>query len=158
LWYELPADKTDATNFANFKLTFFSSDFIVPSNWVLIATHNLDNQLLKLGTGELMAKGTLKSLPSVRRGGQAQAPDLVAGVIPSGFNEYIDFNGTWAANITLPTQGRYVGDIFVVDHEAGFNTTIAITNTSMTVPFVATTVNNGAAFIWVGLKWALLTN
>jgi hypothetical protein len=156
LWYELPADKTGSTNFANFKLTFFSSDFIVPSNWVLIATHNLDNQLLKLGTGEFMAKGTLKSLPSVRRGGQSQNSDLVAGVVQNGFSEHIDTNGSWTSPLTIPVAGRYVGDIFTFNHQAGFDTAISITNTTMTVPYLVTTAKAGASFIWLGTKWAFM--
>jgi hypothetical protein len=86
----------------------------------------------------------------------AQPANLVAGVVPTGYKSYFDADGNWAATFTLPTTAR-IGDIFTFNHTATLNTNIAVTNTNMATPYVATTINKGAAFIWLGSKWALIT-
>jgi hypothetical protein len=45
-------------NSGNFRLAGFQSDFIVPDNWVMIATYNPDISTVKIGNGQILARGT----------------------------------------------------------------------------------------------------
>jgi hypothetical protein len=45
-------------NSGNFRLAGFQSDFIVPDNWVMIAAFNPDIGTVKIGNGQILARGT----------------------------------------------------------------------------------------------------
>jgi hypothetical protein len=45
-------------NSGNFRLAGYQSDFIVPDNWVMIAAFNPDISTVKIGNGQILARGT----------------------------------------------------------------------------------------------------
>lgn len=88
-----------------------------------------------------------------------EAGDITAtGQIPNGYNSFHDSNGNYVNTVTLPVSGMYLGQIFIIDHDAAFNVIISKDNTNMSADLTVKANNEGAAFIWLGNKWGLLTN
>jgi hypothetical protein len=154
VWYELPANRASASLPVNFRTTLYTADFTVPNNWVLIASHNADYGVVKLGTGDSLYPNTLKSELQVRAGGTVQAGTVAGGIIPRGYSVYADANANWNPNITLPSVANRTGDIFTINHTASISSSVLTTYTNMTTPYVLTLNNRGAAFIWLGSLWS----
>jgi hypothetical protein len=56
LYYILNPGGSNSNN-DNFRLAGYQSDFIVPDNWVMIATYNPDIGTVKLGNGQILKQG-----------------------------------------------------------------------------------------------------
>jgi hypothetical protein len=65
-------------------------------------------------------------------------------------------NANWSPNIVAPV-GQFIGQKFIYRHFAGFNSTLAITNTNLTSPLVLV---NGKSFVadWEGSRWVQSDN
>jgi hypothetical protein len=51
LWYEIPYGSTGASVPSNFRITNYSSAYVVPNNWVLLCIRNPDAQTVEWATG-----------------------------------------------------------------------------------------------------------
>lgn len=100
------------------------------------------------------SNGTLKKGGAVNLAYSSTAP---GGQIPVGYNAYRDVDGFYHSTITLPSSGSFVGEIFTFNHLATFNTTISTTNTNMSSSLLVTSSMGGAAFVWSGSRWMLIT-
>jgi hypothetical protein len=80
--------------------------------------------------------------------------------IPNGFNTFLNKDGEFAIEITLPVQGNFIGEVFTVSHQHSNSLQhldIHITNTTMAEKLTIFPPDGGAAFVWTGLKWNKIT-
>lgn len=82
--------------------------------------------------------------------------------VPNGYNTFVNSDGDIAMTLTLPTTGNYIGEIFTISHlstQSGITPilTVTTTNTSMTSQLQITNAMGGAAFVWNGHFWQLIT-
>lgn len=108
-------------------------------------------ELVRLIRGERAVASVITNAP----GGVIPATVTVEGVvIPT--DTYVDFNGSYASPVTMPVPA-YNGQRLVINHLAGLDTSIAITNTSMLAPVLLTATRRGAEFVAIGSQWHLVT-
>lgn len=55
LWYELPFRSTSSSIPGNFRVSHYTSDFVVPNNWILVCLRNSDTGLIHFATGDKVA-------------------------------------------------------------------------------------------------------
>lgn len=68
LWYELPYGSSNTSVAANFRVTSFTSSFVAPNNWVLLAFYNSDSARIEFATGENVEPGYSSDIYNI--GGQ----------------------------------------------------------------------------------------
>jgi hypothetical protein len=109
-------------------------------------------------TGEVIDCGSIVPQPKVTTAG-----NVASYQIPQGFNTFLNTVDDFAIRITLPTSGNYIGEIFTVSNKlnaAGDSEQTAYiktTNTTLAADFLLTNAVGGAAFIWNGHFWQLIT-
>lgn len=67
LYYELPYGGASASIPGNFRVVNFTSNFVVPNNWVLIAVRNLDAAAIEWATGEVVDPGFDSDSPVLKQ-------------------------------------------------------------------------------------------
>lgn len=100
LWYELPSNRLAGFNAANLRVSSFTGDTIIPSNYVMVAARNGDIGTVKFGNGQIVAAGANTNL--------AQGADfwLDGGKV----NNVLTANGTirYTNNGELTWAGRLI--------------------------------------------------
>jgi hypothetical protein len=76
-----------------------------------------------------------------------------AGQLPPNTTLYIESIGLRVSPLTLPTQGRYIGDMLIFQKNHPTNTTIRRANTGQPSDKIVTAAEKGAAWIWNGIAW-----
>ena len=56
LYYILPTARTSVP--ANFRFVSYSQNILIPDNWVMVATFNFDSKAIKIGTGQILTRGS----------------------------------------------------------------------------------------------------
>jgi len=57
LYYILPIGSSNGTVNANYRIVQYAAGFVVPENWILLASQNCDDGTLRLGTGTILQSG-----------------------------------------------------------------------------------------------------
>lgn len=83
---------------------------------------------------------------------------VMAYQVPDGVNIFTNTPGDFTMELTLPVNGKYIGEVFTISHDVVVNDlAVKATNTSMTQDLIVTKEAGGAAFIWNGHFWQLIT-
>jgi hypothetical protein len=116
------------------------------------------NLELTTTTGEVIDCGSVTPEPKI-----VTSNNNAIYQIPQGYNTFVNSENDYAIRITLPTSGNYIGEIFTVSNklmtagDSEQSAYVMTTNTSMDSDFPLTNAVGGAAFLWNGHFWQLIT-
>jgi hypothetical protein len=96
-------------NSANFRLAGYQSDFIVPDNWVMIATYNADISTVKIGNGQILGRGynTNPTIELYRDRGMPNILMTLSGIASLDSTAFLK----WTSKFTIRGGGRGIGTI-----------------------------------------------
>lgn len=111
---------------------------------------------LEISSGKLRATG--QAAPKL-----VNAGSLTSDQIPTGYNGIFLADGNFRSYLIMPTSASFIGEIFMIRNNAGFNSRVSVNNTDMAQElllggYLSPTPTPGEAFIWSGNKWLHMTN
>lgn len=149
LYYILPIGSTNATVAANFRVAKYTSDLVVPSNWLLLAVRNADHATLHvINRYQMKAGGYSINTSEGIHGGRGNISDGThttgdAGYFPGYHNRTYGHEIEASSNGTTLHLGRETGSLLNLGADA--NATVVYfrnTNSSSTPGSVATAVGS----------------